>query len=210
MKPPFFKFLVLSIFLISLSVITSRMLDFRELYYNSLSDQLTSKQINVYLKFQDKWEWVGYFIVPILLTFKTFLITSVIYIGVFMVNKSVASFKSIWRIVINSEFIFLFIPICKIIWFSFFQRDYRFIDVQIFYPFSALNFIGHKGLEPWLIYPLQTINLFELAYIIYLSYQLGHLTKTNPDTGLKIVASSYVPALFLWVTTVMFLTLNFS
>lgn len=210
MKSPYFKFIVLIITLIFLSEIANVTLNFRGLYYNSISEQLTSEQIKDYLEFQDKWQWVGYFMIPILILIKTVLITSVLYIGVFFINKSVVTFKSVWRIVINSEFIFLFIPICKIIWFSFFQTEYKLVDIQYFYPFSALNFISHKELEPWLIYPLQTINLFELAYIIYLSYQLGLLTKTNPDTGLKIVVSSYIPALLLWVTTVMFFTLNFS
>lgn len=210
MKAPFFKLTVLSIILIFLSEIANITLNFRGLYFNSLAKQFTSKQIKEYLEFQDKWKLVGYLIVPILVIIKTVLITSVMYIGVFIVNKSVVAFKSVWRIVINSEFIFLFIPICKIIWFSFFQTEYKLVDIQYFYPFSALNFIDHKELEPWLIYPLQTLNVFELAYIIILSYQIGALTKTNADTGLKIVASSYLPALLLWVTVVMFFTLNFS
>ena len=210
MKSPLFKFIILSIILIFLSEIANRVFDFRGLLYNSLSEQLTSKQIKEYLKFQDKWQWVGYFMIPILLLIKTVLITIVLYIGMFFINKSVVTFKVIWKIVINSEFIFLFIPICKIIWFSFFQTEYKLVDIQYFYPFSALNFIDFIELEPWLIYPIQTINLFELAYIIYLSYQIGSLTNTNADTGLKIVASSYIPALLLWVTIVMFFTLNFS
>ena len=210
MKAPFFKLTLLSIILIFLSEIANITLNFRGLYFNSLAEQFTSKQIKEYLEFQDKWKLVGYLIVPILVIIKTVLITSVMYIGVFIVNKSVVTFKSVWRIVINSEFIFLFIPICKIIWFSFFQTDYKLVNIQYFYPFSALNFIDHKELEPWLIYPLQTLNVFELAYIIILSYQIGALTKTNADTGLKIVASSYLPALLLWVTVVMFFTLNFS
>lgn len=210
MKSPLFKFLILSIILIFLSEIANRVFDFRGLLYNSISEQLTSEQIKDYLEFQDKWQWVGYFMIPILLLIKTVLITSVLYIGVFFINKSVVTFKSVWRIVINSEFIFLFIPICKIIWFYFFQTNYTIEDLQYFFPLSALNFFNYKELEPWLIYPLQTFNLFELAYIIFLSYQLGTLTKTNADTGLKIVASSYIPALLLWVTIVMFFTLNYS
>jgi hypothetical protein len=210
MKAPFIKFLFLSVILIFLSEIAYRVIDFRGLLYNSLSEQLTSKQIKEYLEFQDKWQWISYLMVPILIIIKTILITSILYIGVFIINKSVVTFKDIWAIVVNSEFIFLALPIFKIIWFTFFYTDYKLIDIQYFYPFSALNIIGYKGLEPWLIYPLQTLNLFEIAYIIYLSYQIGSLTKTNADNGLKIVASSYVPALLLWVTIVMFYTLNFS
>jgi len=70
--------------------------------------------------------------------------------------------------------------------------------------------MGYQGLDPWLIYPLQVLNLFELTYIIYLSYQIGQLTQTNTDNGLKIVGYSYVTALFLWIAVVMFFTLNYS
>jgi hypothetical protein len=210
MNTTFFKFIILSIILIFLSEIANLILDFKELYYNSLTEQFTLNQIKNYIEFQEKWKWVGYILVPIFITIKTFLITIVLYIGVFFITKSVVTFKGIWEIVINAEFFFLFIPIFKIIWFSFFQKDYKLIDIQFFYPFSALNFMRNKELEPWLIYPLQIINLFEFIYIIYLSYQLGHLTNTNPDKGIKIVAISYIPALLLWVTTVMFFTLNFS
>ncbi len=210
MKSHLFKFLILSIILIFLSEIANRVFDFRGLLYNSLSEQLTSKQVKEYLEFQDKWQWISYFMVPILVLIKTVFITSALYIGVFIFNKSTTTFKKLWEIVINSEFIFLLVPICKIIWFYFFQTEYKLIDIQYFYPLSALNIISYKGLEPWLIYPLQTLNLFELAYVVYLSYQIGNLTKTNADSGLKIVASSYIPALFLWVTIVMFFTLNFS
>ena len=62
----------------------------------------------------------------------------------------------------------------------------------------------------WFIYPFQTLNLFELAYIICLGYWVGQLTNTNTDNGLKVVAYSYVPALLLWVVTIMFFTLNYS
>jgi hypothetical protein len=141
---------------------------------------------------------------------KTIIITSVIYIGVFFFNKVEVTFKVIWDSIIKAEFIFLLVPILKLIWFYFFQTNYTLEDIQYFYPLSALNIIGYKGLDTWLLYPLQTLNLFEFAYIIYLSYQIGFLTKTNADNGLKIVGYSYVPALLLWVTVVMFFTLNYS
>jgi hypothetical protein len=210
MKFPFIKCLTLSIILVFFLEIINYILDFRGLLFNSLSEQLTSRQIKDYLEFQDKWKWINYIIIPIFTFIKTILISSVIYIGVFIINKSSISFKQLWGIVINSEFIFLLLPVCKIFWFYFFQTDYKLTDIQYFYPLSAINITGYENISPWFIYPLQTINLFEFIYIIYLAYQIGHLTKTNADTGLKIVVFSYVPALFLWVTIVMFFTLNFS
>lgn len=210
MKSYLLKWFLFSIALIALTEITNELLNIKMLLYNSFSEQLTKKQVQLILNIQNKWQWVTYFIAPFLLLIKTSLIASVVYIGAFFSKSLNVSFKQIWGAVLNAEFIFLLVPVSKIIWFRFCQTYFTLEDIQKFYPFSAINIIDYKGLEPWLIYPLQTLNLFEIAYIICLSYQIGSLTKTNADTGLKIVASSYIPALLLWVTIIMFFTLNFS
>ncbi len=147
--------------------------------------------------------------IPIFLLIKTTIIATILYIGLFFSNKDL-KFKNLWDIVLKAEFIFLLIPIFKIIWFYFFQPNYNLEDIQNFYPLCALNIVGYKNLETWFLYPFQTLNLFELAYIIYLGYQVGKLTNTNTDNGLKLVAYSYAPALLLWVVTIMFFTLSYS
>lgn len=210
MKTHFLKFFVLSTFTIFLYEITNIILDLKGLLYTSLSEQFTPKQLSHYFEFQDKWQWISYLVAPVLILIKTVLISSILYIGVFVAGKSTIPLKKLWEIVINSEFIFLLVPACKIIWFYFFQTDYKLTDIQYFYPLSAINITGYENISLWYIYPLQTLNFFEFAYIIYLSYQIGYLTKTNADMGLKIISLSYIPALFLWVTIVMFFTLNFS
>ncbi len=180
------------------------------LIYNSLSDKLTQDQIKGIINIQEKWQWISYVAIPLLFLLKIYLIASVLFIGTFFFSKINLTFKQLKNVVIKSEFIFLIVSFTKVVWFYFFQTNYTLEDIQFFFPLSALNIIGYKGVDTWLLYPLQTLNLFEVAYIIYLSYQIGYLTKTNADYGLKIVGYSYVPALLLWVTVVMFFTLNYS
>ncbi|WPO79720.1 hypothetical protein [Flavobacterium sp. KACC 22761] len=206
---PFSKWFILSIITIIIAEFFKNAIHFDKLFYNSLTEQLTSKQIYTYFEFQKKWEWLSYIFLPILLLIKTSISATILYIGLFFFNKDL-KFSIILNFVIKAEFIFLLVPIFKVIWFTFFQINYDLNDVQNFYPISALNIIGYRGLESWLIYPFQVLNLFELFYIIYLGNQIGKLTNTNTDYGLKIVALSYVPTLFLWVVTVMFFTLNYS
>jgi hypothetical protein len=210
MKSTLLKCIILSIFLILLVEITNTILNFKGLFYNSLSEQLTKKQIHHFFELQDKWVWIGYTIVPILLLIKTSLIASVLYIGTFFFSKVTVSFKQLWTIVISAEFVFLLVPLFKIAWFYFFQTNYKLEDIQYFYPLSALNIVGYKGLEAWFIYPFQTLNLFELAYWLILAYYIGKATQSNMDSGLKIVGYSYGSALLLWVVTIMFITLNYS
>ncbi|TCN61073.1 hypothetical protein D0809_04110 [Flavobacterium circumlabens] len=209
MKSTFFKFLALSIASILITEIFKKVIHFDDLLYNSLSEQLTSKQIENLLGFQKKWQWIGYVFIPIFLLIKTTIIATILYIGLFFFDKDLR-FTNLWDIVLKAEFIFLLVPVFKIIWFYFFQPNYNLQDIQNFYPLCALNIVGYKDLETWFFYPFQTLNLFELAYIIYLGFQIGKLTGTNTDRGLKLVAYSYVPALLLWVVTIMFFTLNYS
>jgi hypothetical protein len=209
MKSPLLKWLVLSIASIVIAEIFKIAIHFDDLLYNSLSEQLTSQQIEEFLGLQKKWQWVGYVFIPVFLLIKTSIIATILYIGLFFSNRDL-KFSNLWNIVLKAEFIFLLVPIFKIIWFYFIQTHYTLEDIQYFYPLSALNIVGYKGLETWFIYPFQTLNLFELTYIIYLGYQVGQLTNTNTDNGLKVVAYSYLPALLLWVVTIMFFTLNYS
>ena len=189
--------------------LTKYILNIDQLLYNSLIEKITERQVIEILNYQQKWEWLSFLLLPILMLIKISIITSIIYIAIFF-SKSEITFKSIFNKVVQAEFIFLLVPIFKIIWFYFFQIGYKLEDIQNFFPLSAINITGYEGLEPWYIYPLQTLNLFEVAYIFYLGIQMAKLTKSTPDEGLKMVVFSYVPALLLWMCTIMFLILNYS
>lgn len=118
---PYIKYLVVSIILIFLSQVTNEILEVKELVYQSLSVKLTTNQIKTLFEFQDKWFWFGIIFVPILILIKTILVTGILFIGNFFINKKPISFKELWSVIINSEFIFLLLPICKLIWFNFFK-----------------------------------------------------------------------------------------
>jgi hypothetical protein len=186
------------------------LLNLNSLIYSSLSEKLTTDQLNYFFEFQANWNWVGSLLIPFFLFLKTILVSCVLYIGTFFFSKTTFSFKQLWFIAIKGEVIFLLVPILKLIWFYFFQPNFSLEDIQFFYPLSVLNVIGYKGIDVWLIYPFQVFNVFEIIYVLFLSYQIGYLTKTNADNGLKIVGYSYIPALFLWVAIIMFFTLNYS
>ena len=210
LKNSFLIFFFFSIVLIILGEATKVILDIDTLLYNTMAENLSPLQLNQYFEFQNKWKWVSYFFIPIYILIKTSIVATVLYIGTYFFNQKEIEYKSLWNIAIKTEFIFLLVPIFKIIWFSFFQTKSDLTDIQNFYPLSALNIIGYKGLETWFIYPFQILNLFELSYVIYLGFQIGKLTNTNTDYGLKIVSLSYVPSLLLWIAIVMFFTLNYS
>ncbi len=205
---PKLYFLLLSVALLIIMCISKLVINTDELLTSSLSDQMTQNQIKQIFEFNQKWEWVGYCALPVLLLIKIALISGVLYMGIFLFNKKL-TYKKLFSIVTIAEFIFVFVAIIKLFWFSF-QDGYKLEDVQYFYPLSALGLIGHQGLSQWYIYPFQMLNLFELVYWIVLAYFIGKEIKSTTDFSLKIVASSYGSAMLIWVVAVMFFTLNVS
>jgi len=202
----FFALLILT-FILSSS--TKELLNTDDLIINSLAEQLTSEQIQDFLNISKKWEWISYIFLPILLLLKISIIAAILDAGCFFFGKEI-KYKKLFNIVVKAEFVFLLVIVSKIAWFYFFQPTYTLEDLQYFYPLSALNIVGYKGIETWFIYPLQIINLFEVAYWFILAYLIDKEINDTKEKGLSIVASSYGVGLLIWVIGVMFFILNMS
>ena len=183
----------------------NNLLDISELRLESLTNQLGENNFEKIVGFQQRWQWIVYVIDPLLILLKITVITLVLDIGCFFFNTKI-KFGRLFNIVVKAEFIFLLVIVFKTIWFYFFQTDYTFEDIQYFYPLSAINIVGYKDLQDWLIYPFQVLNLFEIAYWFILAFLIGRELKLGIDKGLSIVLSSYGVGLLVWVVGVVFLS----
>lgn len=204
-----FYFVVLIVLSLGIGLLSKELLNGDNLLIESLSNRYTIEQIEEIINFQKKWEFTWSILVPIVLLIKISIIAAILDAGCFLMEKKI-KYGRLFAIVLICEFIFLLPIILKTIWFHFFQQDYTLEDLQYFYPFSALNIVGHEGLDIWWVYPLQTINVFEITYWIVLAYLLDKALKTpkKQNTGIKIVASSYGTGLLIWVIGIMFFTLS--
>lgn len=200
---------ILGLATVLLSLFSKEIFQIDKLVLNSLSEQFTHEQLKSFLNFQKKWEWLTYLLILLLLPIKVFIIASIIDVGCFFFSKEI-KYKKLFNFVVKAEFMFLLVIVFKIAWFYFFQTDYSLEDLQYFYPLSALNIIGYEGLQPWFIYPLQALNLFELFYWLYLGYLISNELNIILDKAMTIIASSYGVSLLIWIVGVMFFTLNMS
>lgn len=201
--------LILASLQLLLGYFSSDLLRIKELYSITLSESFTQDQIIKLLNFQDKWQWVGYLISPVLLLLKLFIISAVLDIGIFFFNKEI-KYSKLFTVVVKAEYVFLLVIVAKTLLLYFVAKDYTFEEVQNFYPFSMLHLFGTEGIDRWYYYPLQVLNLFELAYWIILANLLGKALSIKIDKAFEIVVSSYGVGFIIWVIGVMFLVLNMS
>jgi hypothetical protein len=180
-------------------------------FYNTFSEQLTyDRSIRLFENMQ-RFAWIGYALTPVILLIKFTLVSLVLYSGIVLCNiQYKVSLGSVFKIVIAGEIIFVFASLLKFLWFCFFAGNYDLTDLGFFYPLSLINFFKTSEVNKLWIFPLQTVNIFQVIYIVFISYGLNKVCKLgNPDSD-KIVLLSYLPSLALWVALIMFLTIDTS
>lgn len=204
-------FLLLNIFLIIIIYYSNNFLISDPLFFNTFAEQLTYEQIEKLISESAKWQWVGYALMPVLITLKITLAATCLSIGIFFVTNRF-NFKDLFGAALVAEFVFLVPSILKIIWFAFFKTDYDLLDLQLFYPLSALSLFDEAAVQQnqsWLVYPLQTLNLFEVAYWLLLAKGVSEVIKRDFTKSFELVMASYGTGLVLWIVTIMFITVTY-
>jgi hypothetical protein len=208
MKKVLLSFVILCLLAISFTQLHSYFLNLKSLEIEVLSKTLSKKQINKIVAFSKSKEYLIYFVIPINILVKTIVTALILFIGCIVFNLKI-QFKQLLKLSIKAEYIFLLPILYEIIYFKFILVNCSYSYIQEFSSLSVFNLIKDNKIDSWFVYLLQTLNVFEALYILCLVYLIGKEAQSF-RAGLKIVGYSYVPAQLLWVTVVMFFTLNYS
>lgn len=180
-----------------------------QFYYRTFSDQLTTQGLEIFLGLKDRYSWVGYLSTPIILLFKTSLVSVCLSIGTILFSLDF-KFKSIFKSVLLAEGVFIIAQIIYLINLSQHLNTLTIESSLNYFPLTVLSIYGAENVVPWLHYPLQTLNLFEVAYILCISWLLSKQWKLDFIESINIVLPSYGIGLLIWIVLVIFLTLQIS
>jgi len=207
--PFYYRLLLLIISFSILFFIYNNYILNESLYYKSFKNDYNYDQIVSFLSVKVKYQWVVLLILLIIVMLKLPLVSLILWMGFYLSNYDV-EWSSILKIVTKAEFIFLIPMLISIIWFGIFFTEYSLHSLHNFHPLSLLSLLDSEHIHRVWIYPLKTLNVFELCYLLYLGYEGRNLANIEFDSPLSIIAKSYLPFLALWIIIVMFFTLNFS
>ena len=118
------SFILLTFLTVFISFFLIKLLHINQLLNLSLTNTLKSDDLEKYLNLREKWAFVSYLLIPVIILIKLVLISSILNISMFMFSEKKIKFKQLFHIIIKAEFIFLLVPIFKIIWFYFFKTNY--------------------------------------------------------------------------------------
>jgi hypothetical protein len=178
-------------------------------FYNTFSEQLTYARSMSLFENMKRFSWITYAFYPVILLVKTTLISIVLFLGIFFIsiNDKVA-FCSVFKVVLIAESVFILPGLIKFIWFYFFVNGYTINDLEFFYPLSLINFFKRSEVLKVWVYPLQTVNVFHLIYILLISVGLNKVCLIGKSDSEKIMLWSYPPVVILWNVLIMFLLID--
>ncbi len=201
-------FLFISLLYVLFSVLLNEFIIKDDLYYQTLGEQLARDRIEQLLEFKHKWDWIAYLIIPVILFFKFLFVALCLETGSILQGYK-TSFKQMFHIAMFSELVFLFAQMLKTVVIALAKLE-DLNELQYIASFSLLSIINNKNIDPWFIYPLHTINIFEILYWLFLAFILKTLLQKEYTRMIKFVLSTYGVGLLILLIVVMFINVNFS
>lgn len=179
------------------------------IFFNTYSEQLTYELSMEIFSAMRSYSWISYAILPILLLLKFSTLSVLIYIGAFFsdLHKDITLGK-IFKVVVISEIVFVVASVIKVLWFILFAGNYTLDDMNFFYPLSLINLFSRSEVASYWVYPLQTVNIFQVFYVLLLAFGLSRISSVKKISVDRIVLSTYVPAIAVWIAMVLFLTID--
>ena len=145
----------------------------------------------------------------LILVVKCFLMTLVLYGGLFFANLHQGiRLGTLFRVTAFAEVALVLAGVVKI-WVGA-VSGFTYSEFAIFYPLSLLSVLGTDAIDPLFYYPLQITNLFELLYCMLLVIFLRHELSFSAVQSIKVGLGSYAVSLLFWMVLILFLTLNFT
>lgn len=176
-------------------------------FFDFYKDQMSFSRIEMFLDLKEKMAWVNYLMLFAFYLFKFSLISLWLLCATILLGYKV-SFNRIIHAVIQAEFIWLIPSIITIVWFGFIDTDYTIIEIQYFKPLSLLSLFDPFEVDSWLIFPLRSLNLFEIIYLFVLAFCLKKILNQEYNSSLSFTVSAYGTALITWIVFITFLSIN--
>jgi hypothetical protein len=146
--------------------------------------------------------WLSFLLLPILLLFRLFLVTSCLFVGgFFFIEMSGWRFGEWWGVATIAQSVMLFYSVILCI----ISMSVEANTVMVFNESISLMFLVGKNVEPWVRLPLSAVNAFEILYWVLMSLLVGRLCGTKYGKSFLFVMSTYGVGYLFYVAFLMFL-----
>ncbi len=127
---------------------------------------------------------------------KVLFFALVVYVGYYLFVKQ--SFLDIIKATVVAETVNVLSNLTAVVNLIWFNPPTSLLDMSVA-PFSLASFFDINKLDQWMVTPLSAVNIFEVLYILVLSYVLSKNLKQSFGMSSKVVLCSYGLVTLLYI-----------
>ncbi len=180
-----------------------------QVYTYSLGDQVNPDKLTAFLQGQHRMELLSYLLIPVVLLTKMVLVSLCLFTGLLLTSQKV-SFSILFRIVLFAETAFVASTLLRLLLLAFFHNVESLGQYMAFAPLSLFNFFHAASVPNWLVYPLQTLDVFQALYIYLLARGLSVYLRRSLVQSVEQVLGSYGVGLFTAMILFAFISITFN
>jgi hypothetical protein len=180
-----------------------------QVYTYSLGGQVNPDKLAAFLQGQHRMAVLSYLLIPAVLLVKMVLVTLCLLTGLLLTSQKV-SFSTLFRIVLFAETAFVASTLLRLLLLAFSHNVESLGQYMAFAPLSLFNFFHAQSVPNWLVYPLQTLDVFQALYIYLLAKGLSVYFKRSVPQSVELVLGSYGVGLFTMMILFAFISITFN
>ncbi|MDF1696756.1 MAG: hypothetical protein P1U56_13025 [Saprospiraceae bacterium] len=175
----------------------------------SLGEQLSSYQIKDIIDGAHKFIWIDYLLSVFGYIIKILCVSSLFYAMLHLSDIKV-KFKPILNSVVFAYTIFLIPLIIRVIVFATTSDTYSLDEIHNYSFGSLMSLFDINDFEPWARVGFRSINIWEVLFVIYISFQFKEYYDGSVKVAAENVVIVYLTALLLWTSFLVFLSVTLS
>jgi len=140
-----------------------------DVFIESYSGILASEQIISILKAKEEWGWISYFIPLVYIPIKALFTAAALLVGLVLYNKEM-DFKLVYKVVLLAESVFILATIVQFVGLVFFIHPQTINELNSFAPLTLASIVTIEDFPKWITPLLYGVSLYELFYVLALSY----------------------------------------
>lgn len=168
--------------------------------YNALSQTITAKALST-VTIREMPIWMLSLFTFQMVAIRSFAITICIIIGLYVANIEF-KFWNIIKLTIAAQFIFVLQYFAELIWFLFISKTVTAEVLEQYNPFSFASILSIGNTQEWYYIILDKVNLFDIAFILFLPLLLNGIVNKTYLKNLLFVVATYGFGFLTWLLLV--------
>lgn len=180
-----------------------------QVYTYTLGGSVNPDKLAAFLQGQHRMEFLSYVFVPVMIAIKMFLVAFCLMAGLLLTSQKLA-FSTVFRIVLFAESAFVISTLFRLLVLAFSHSVDSLGQYMAFAPLSLFSLFHATSVPNWLLYPLQTLDVFQGLYVFFLAKGLQHFLQRSFKESLEQVAGSYGLGLATAMIFFAFISITFN